>query len=85
MAVVSLSAQQVELLLSLSSLRLIDLTGYLNNLIVIESVEEGCLTETLVSKLAFHGGAMFICSCPLGAGGLLDGVFHMVLPTCDNL
>ena len=80
-AVVGLSAQQVQFLLSFSSLRLIDFTIYTGVTITSGRVEEGCLTEALVCKLALHEGALFSCDCFCGpgAGGLLDGVLDVVI------
>lgn len=81
-AVVSLSAQQVELLLSLSSLRLIDLTLYVDDFIISGGVVEGCLTEALVGELAVHEGALLSCCfCAVRADGLLDAEFHIVIHT----
>lgn len=77
-SVVSLSGHCVQFLLSLSSLRLIDLTLHTGVSVTSGRVEEGSLTEALVSKLAGQEGAV-ISGCALGAGGLLDGVLHVVV------
>ncbi len=91
--VVSLPAQQVQFLLSLSSLRLVDLTVYTDLAVTSGSQVMGSLTEALVSELALHDWALISClfRCALGAGGLLDGVLYMVIhphghpsgSTCD--
>lgn len=78
-AVVSLSAQQVQFLLPLSSLGLIDLTLYTD--LTSGRVEEGPLTEARVSELAVHDWALVSCHsfCALGACGLLDGILYIVI------
>jgi len=77
-SVVGLVGLVMQFLLPLSSLWLKDLTLHADHTFTSGSGIEGSLAEALVSKLAGHEGTVSTISS-LGAGGLLDGVFHIVI------